>query len=367
MCVRYSSLCLHKPYNANITILHSLKLKSSIASPTSPGHAVLCTPSQTFSIRQVQTSNSLYLLQPSLTTPHSSIQASDEFPEIPQSGLTIASTVTSYLELLPTAPDPRPQLYKSLPVYHGWGEADNDGGALKQTEKLPGYHGLLEHIPISDAELLRAWTDAGGFILSSVPYRPSAALSLQLLNRISVASSISQIALSDFSKPFTISALWNAIDEDSLPVPLLEAFVRRVSDSMDGALGNDIGWLICKNRLACCVGRLLLEADHDQRRLVPPTFVKATEYLSLPGFLKKWADILLDQAVECDISLELLKGWYYQPTALTVAWLEPGFSPPIETAMVPLPGGETLPPTGTSRGRGKWHEKFAARKRKLED
>ena len=42
----------------------------------------------------------------------------------------------------------------------------------------------------------------------------------------------------------------------------------------------------------------------------------------------------MDQAIECDISLELLKGWYYQPTALTIAWLEPGVSPLDESAVV---------------------------------
>lgn len=252
-------------------------------------------------------------------------------------------------------------------MYHGWDEADSGSGVSMQTEKPLGYYGLLEHMPISEAEFLRAWTDAGGFALSLVPYRPSAALSLHLLNRVSVASSISQIPLSDSCRPFTISSLWKAIDEDSLPVPLLEAFLRRVSNLREGALSNDTGWVICKHRLACCVGRLLLEADHDRRKLLPPSFVKATEYLSLPGFLKKWTDTLLDQAAEYEVSLELLKGWFYQPTALTIAWLEPGVSPPVEPAVASHPGGETPPSTGTSRGRGKWHEKFAARKRKFGD
>ncbi|KAF8417978.1 hypothetical protein EV426DRAFT_514426, partial [Tirmania nivea] len=208
-----------------------LKLKSSPASTTFSGHAVLCTPSQTFSIRQVQTSNSLYLLQPDALTPCSD---SDAFPEIPQPGLAIMSTATSYLELLPSTPDLIPHLYQSLPVYHGWDteKDDEDGGSAMQVElsDRKGYQGLLEHASVSDGEFLRAWTDTGGFEVAQVPRRPSAAISLQLLNKLSDASLFLPIHLFKSSKPFTTSDIWNAIDEASLPVPFLEAFLRRVCD-----------------------------------------------------------------------------------------------------------------------------------------
>lgn len=282
------------------------------------------------------------------------------------------STATSYLELLPTSPDPIPQLYQSLPVYHGWdtGEDDEDDEFEMQTEESDrkGYSGLLEHSCVSDAEFLRAWTDTGGFEVSRIPHRPSAAISLHLLNKISVASAISELQLFNRTMPFTTSSLWNAIDEDSLPTPLLESFLRRVCDPTEGTWGGDAGWVISQPRLASCVGRLLLEAEHDERKRLPRSSIKATEYPSLPGFLKKWKDLLVDRNVECDVSLEMVKGWYYQPTTLTVAWLEPGVPPPVDTVKVqgeaPASVNATTAATGAGRGRGKWHEKFAAKKRK---
>lgn len=264
-----------------------------------------------------------------------------------------------------------PQLYQTLPVYHGWDDIeddddDPDGGFAMQVEPSDrkGYSGLLEHASVSDGEFLRAWTDTGGFELSRVPHRPSAAVSLRLLNKISIASTIARIPLSNPSKPFTTSSLWNAIDEDSLPVSILESFLRRVCDPTEGTWGGEAGWVISEPRLAACVGRLLLEADHDERKLLPKSSIKATEYLSLPGFLKKWKDAMVEQSVDYDISLEIIKGWYYQPATLTVAWLEPGVPPPIAAATT-TETAQSTPAAGAGRGRGKWHAKFAARKSKL--
>ena len=345
----------------------SLKLKSTPPSSTSGGHAVLCTPSETFSIRQVQTSNSIYLLQPHVPTPATPPPDLDTFPEIPLPGLTIVSTATSYLELLPSTPSPVPHLYQTLPVYHGWDtdESNDESGMETESPASEGYASLLEHAAVSDGEFLRAWTDTGGFELSKVPHRPSAAVSLQLLNKISVASTISAISLTNSSKPFTTFTIWNAIDEDSLPIPLLESFLRRVCDPTQGTWGGDVGWVMSESRLASCIGRLLLETDYDERKLIPKSSVKATEYTSLPGFLKKWRETLVDKNIECDVNLDMIKGWYYQPTALTISWLAPGFVPPAEVGSVA--DADVAPPAlaGSSRGRGKWHEKFAARKRKV--
>lgn len=283
------------------------------------------------------------------------------------------STATSYLEILPSSPDPIPQLYRSLPVYHGWDteENDEDSDFAMQIESSDrkGYPGLLEHASVSDGEFLHAWTDTGGFELARVPHRPSAAISLQLLNKLSDASLFSRINLFKSSKPFTTSNIWNAIDEDSLPIPFLEAFLRRACDPTEGAWGDDVGWVISQPRLAACVGRLLLEAEHDKRKLLPRSSIKATEYSSLAGFLEKWKNLLVDRNVDCDVSLDMVKSWYYQPTALTVAWLEPGVPPPAEAAKniegegAAAPAA-TAPAAGVGRGRGKWHEKFAAKKRK---
>lgn len=284
------------------------------------------------------------------------------------------STVTSYLELLPSTPDPIPQLYQSLPVYHGWDTEEDDEGSGSGMQIEPpdwkGYSGLLEHASVSDGEFLRAWTDIGGFELAQVPHRPSAAVSLQLLSKLSDASSFSRIHLFRPSKPFTTSNIWNAIGEDSLPIPFLESFLRRACDPTEGTWGGDSGWVISQPRLAACVGRLLLEAEHDKRKLLPRSSIKATEYPSLLGFLKKWKELLIDKNVECDVSLDMVEGWYYQPTALTVAWLEPGVPPLAEAAKgseresAPAPVvAASGAGTGAGRGRGKWHEKFAARRK----
>ncbi|KAF8466224.1 sister chromatid cohesion protein Dcc1 [Kalaharituber pfeilii] len=358
-----------------------LKLKSTASSSTNSGHAVLCTPDQTYSIRQVQTSNSIYLLKPHLLPPESYSLGTESFLDVPKPGLAIVSTATSYLELLPTTPNIHSHLYKVLPVYHGWvsvgDEHDDDkkDGFSMQIEPPDhrGFSGIQDNTPASDGELRCAWNDIGCFEIGTVSYRPNAIVSLQLLYKISAASVLAGIQLCNPKKLFSTKLLWTAIDEESLPITLLEAFLRRVSSAVQGDWGND-EWSISKTRLAAVIGRLLLEADHDERKLIPKS-VKATAYLSLPTFFKTWKEKLPDECQSEEVQLEMLSGWYYQPTSITVAWLEPGATPPADAvgakdAVIGLGSGSGSGSVSTmagqaGRGRGKWHEKFVAKKRKI--
>lgn len=95
--------CSHRP--------NSLTIKSQAPSAAASGktaYAVLCTPTKTYQLRQVQTSNSLFVTRPTLDA-HGN--------DIPVPTTRAVASCTATLELQPSADSPRPLLEHALPLY----------------------------------------------------------------------------------------------------------------------------------------------------------------------------------------------------------------------------------------------------------
>ncbi|KAL5337744.1 hypothetical protein BJX70DRAFT_226208 [Aspergillus crustosus] len=305
------------------------------AAATTADYVNLCTVTQTYAIRQVQSSNSLHILKPSrgdsVRQDDLAIVGEDgaenedgamdvDIAEIPNIEGTVASISKcgSTLELHKPAEGFSAELFlRSLVAVYEKGDGvdnadiDNDGG-LTGSEATEMRRDTLERtfsdIPVSRAECERGWVDICAFIdLSQSPaiesscWQPSAEMKLEVWKRIVEGSVLQGIAL---GQQFLVRDLWRSVlDDDGLepfPRPLFEAVVRRIRESVDGAdsvtLESEMEWAsIDKSVCVRWVGEVYLE--HTAPGLA--TAVGETEFLSA------WKDQLPEIWRE-DVSISVL-------------------------------------------------------------
>lgn len=206
-----------------IDIEVSLSVKSALAPvPTANGlvtatapQAFLCTNGQTYQLRQVHTSNSIFVLQPTNerdTELNNVSSAAGKVTAISRCGAT--------LELIPVSTPPKTVLLQSLPLF-----SDVENLLDVDSETPKSKEALLSDTPLSSDEFEKGWIELCAFELGGRPWRPSAALLLQIW-----ASLMSVVTLKglDLERRLPLSALAPAVEEDGHPVEVLEALLARV-------------------------------------------------------------------------------------------------------------------------------------------
>ncbi|PWW79273.1 hypothetical protein C7212DRAFT_155443 [Tuber magnatum] len=213
----------------------------------SENHAVLCTPTQTFSLRHVHCSNSILLVQPSEPPPPNS--AEDEQQQtfsLTSTGLRAVATAGSWLELIPLTPNCASILQEKLPVYHGW---TDDDPALPATEEPISRARLLDSTPISDAEFSAAWDALLAFEANNgAACRPSAAAVLKTISEINTSATAESFSLSSHSG-FTISAILGLLDDVEIPAGLVMTVIGSICDRVEESM-DDNAWRL--NADKCC-------------------------------------------------------------------------------------------------------------------
>lgn len=201
-----------------------VKSTSSIAS----NHAVLCTFDRTFHIRQVHSSNSIFLLQPSPTN------TTFEEASIALQGVSAIAQPTSTLELIPSSFPGRSILRRILPVCNATRieSEGNPGPAL--ADRISKFV-ALESVPLSSAEFEASWIQLCAFESEGQAWLPTATLLARVWNSIlSVATAESL----DLEQSFRIQVIADLVREDGYPIPVVEAIARRLHsnghDLMDG-------------------------------------------------------------------------------------------------------------------------------------
>ena len=206
----------------------SLTLKS--ASPGHPGQpaptAVLCTDNQTYQVRQVQSSNSVFVLQPS--------EAKLNDANIPSENLVAIAQCTATLELVPAPPAAVGFLKEHLPTYegpHNFDEPETRPPSLKKASKAQ----LLQNAPFSAGEFDDACKELCVFEENNQPWIPTARILANIWKSLILAATVRSI---DLGVSFPVAALSGTIEEDGYPITLYEAMVARLSsgdtDLMEG-------------------------------------------------------------------------------------------------------------------------------------
>ena len=199
----------------------TLDAKNTIS--TASNHAVLCTHDRTFHIRQVHSSNSIFLLQPSQTN------ATFQNRSIPLEGLSAVAQPTSTLELIPSFPS-RSILRQILPVYNA-AQIEPEGNPGPALANRMSKHVALESVPLSSAEFEASWIQMCAFEFEGQAWLPTATLLARVWSSMVLLATAEGL---DLEQSFRIQAITNLVREDGYLVPVVEAIVRRLGSKGHG-------------------------------------------------------------------------------------------------------------------------------------
>ena len=301
--------------------------RSSSESDSSPSHAVLCTPDKTFHLRQVQTSNSVFIAQP---TPFQ-----DDAASIPNDGIMAVAQCSATLELIPSEDSALPYLKKLLPLW------TKDRTSV--TDSPRSKHDVLSDIPLSDAEIEIAWTQLCAFELgttrpdgSTSGFRPASSDLLEFWKAICAASYAEAIPLDD---PLDPEVVWRLVSDEGYPRPFFYAVMRRLVVQANAPVDT-------------AGGKIRIGHGHCARwtaALVLETQARSAEGLPEGRFLEQWRD-LLPEDWRANVSMASIEDLFGRPA--------PG--------MVMAKGSAAQADPGNSGPRSKarrWHDKFRGSRR----
>lgn len=249
-------------------------LSASSAGPENATSVNLCTPTQTFRIRQVQSSNSIHIIQPSNGHNNNKIiplgNPAPQHEETAENGTEITlspETVTavakcgSTLELQVIGDTESFALAKAMlarmlrvwddhdgtTLYKQSGDREGDvvmadeSGEITLLERRKSVKkSIIDDLPFSESKCLRAWTElcafspGGGYQgggMEAIAFRPSASCKLNVWKQILECCTLQDI---DLEKQFLVLDLWKAVSEDevegdmAMPKALFDAVIWRI-------------------------------------------------------------------------------------------------------------------------------------------
>ncbi|KAJ4379644.1 hypothetical protein N0V86_004826 [Didymella sp. IMI 355093] len=299
-----------------------LSIKSSAAAHDRPAYAVLCTPDKTFHLRQVQTSNSLFVTQPRHLDAHGN--------DMPLPATCAIASCPSTLELHPSDASAVALLHEALPVYDVVaGDVDATGNG-----KTKGH--IFENLPLSDAQCQTGWNELMAFELDGDTYRPSVNALAQVWKSINAAALAEGIKL---DSQFLTGDIARAAADDGHPPNFTKAVLRYLSNDEQDASGP---WsCLDRARTVTFIGKTLLEAKQG-----------SSDFL-IADFTDTWED-RLPEAWRKDAKLTAIEGSYEFPSDTTIR----AKSKDAAVANVQDAAAVTKP------SARKWHEKFAKTRKK---
>jgi sister chromatid cohesion protein DCC1 len=278
---------------------------------------VLCSHDKTFHLRQVQTSNSLFVTQPQLLpAAHGNTSAT----------VAIAACTTT-LELHPSLADPATLLRDLLPLY------DLVAGHVDATPNVRSRATIFDHLPLSHAQCLAGWIELMAFEHDGSTYCPTPSALTHVWRSINAAALADGIKL---DAAFQTEEIAKAVADEGHPPDLARAVLTHLSGD------EQVGWSrLDRPRTVALVGATMLEAQGT-----------STTFL-ISDFTDTWEDSL-PEAWRKDAQLGAIDGLYECPSTTTIR---------IKSKL-PVPSVVDDTTTATKSSARKWHEKFANSRKK---
>ncbi|KAJ5246370.1 Sister chromatid cohesion protein Dcc1 [Penicillium chermesinum] len=348
----------------------SAALALAVKDPAAQEYVNLCTATQTYRIRQVQSSNSLHILRPS----HGEISQADikvveeEAGEsgalnLPDEAVTAIAKCGSTLELHmpPGGLSAIPFLEKSLRLYDPRGDDDGDvsmdEGVVTRVLLTRSMRGN-EFVPIflmSAAQCDEGWTELCAFVDGKTElscWRPSARVRLRVWRRLTEGALLQGI---DLEKQFLVGDLWKSVldDDDSdppFPRALLEAVVRKLCKADERPPLDDAMKWASFDKAECSrwVGETHLAAT-------APTVSSA---IGRSEFLRAWKDCLPESWRDEAALSKLQNGIYQSPDPTTICFVEPSQRQASSETSTAKPAANA-----NAKNTRNWHELLKNQKR----
>ena len=182
-------------------------------------NAVFCTNDQTFHVRQVQSSNTVFLIEP---TPRSLDFDSSLSYNV---GVQAIAQCASTLELVPASLNGSSILKHILPTYNIPTDGVEHDEYFTSQERL-SKETAFDDTPLSRRQFDDAWKDTCSFEILGVALLPSANCLGGIWKSIISAATKNNI---DLTESFGLIDLIDTVDEDSFPRDLLDAVIKRVT------------------------------------------------------------------------------------------------------------------------------------------
>lgn len=212
--------------------LKSMKLDSQDGATSTQHNAVLCTNDQTFNVRQVNSSNSVFLTEPiqsNLGSQRSSLY---------NTGVQAIAQCAATLELIPASVDGTSILKQLLPTYNFvTDDVEHNKNLNHESKSYERFskEALFENIPLSRHQFDDAWRNTCAFELDGVALLPSAIHLARIWKSITSAATRNGLNL---AKSFCLMDLTETVDEDDFPRDLLNAVITRVVMDNKDAMEN---------------------------------------------------------------------------------------------------------------------------------
>ncbi|KAK6332319.1 hypothetical protein TWF696_003037 [Orbilia brochopaga] len=315
-----------------------------------PPSAVLTTASETFTIRSVHSSNSIYILKPVLIPtvpdpdePHNDDDDAGSDTEMvladlpPKPGMLVTSICGSHLELIPSKPDTELILQSLLAEY------TSPETPLKRPSDPPSKMSILRDTPVSDAEFAQGWIDVTAFDLDGWAVRLAPASALSIFRSVTTimyaASGVDDTWRTD---GVDISDIMHAVDEDGeledWPKDAIRAVLRGAWDVKKGTDGS-LAYAFNAAHAAKWVGKHILLANPDK------SFHESQ-------FLSTWKEAVPPDCTD-HVVLKDLEGLYTQSALGIVRYIHGAAA-----------AAEASSTSSAASKKKKWHEKFAATKKR---
>ncbi|MCJ1311938.1 hypothetical protein MMC25_005612 [Agyrium rufum] len=224
-----------------------LYLKSSVrrthdASTTSVTGALLCTENKTFEVRQVQSSNSIHILQYGdvLDSAQTDPTGYKGVKSDANAGLCVIAQCKGVLEAVESASAQaeamsylrsRLPIHDALQLYPEANEASHRQSAMTAL-------GLLEDAPCSEGELNAALRDLRAFQVPGTGLAiPTPAM---LLRAWSAFYGVATIQGIDLTKPLRFGNIATSLEEDGISEDLLLAILQGIATEISGTKANQV-------------------------------------------------------------------------------------------------------------------------------
>ncbi|KAF3931511.1 hypothetical protein ABW19_dt0205918 [Dactylella cylindrospora] len=318
------------------------------SSSTAPNNsfAVLTTDTETFTIRNVHSSNSIFILKPALipAVPDSDVNddgdtdMADSLEPSSKPGVVVSSTCAAYLELLPQKPNTE-LILKTLLV-----EYTSPSAPPTRLSEAPSKQQIILDTPASDAEFKIGWLDILGFEMNGWALRLSSGSALDIFRSISTIMYATNGGGNGEwrTEGVAMGDIIEVVDQDGeledWPKDAIQAVVRSSWEQKRTEDGS-ISWIFNLSHAAKWIGKHILVSNPSK------SFTEK-------DFLELWKNTVPADCTDY-VDLKQLEGLYTQSALGVVRYIH----------------GEASTNEGAATGSGntkkkKWHEKFAAGKKK---